>query len=56
MKDMIYYPGFETRNENWLKFALLYFDVLRPIIPYTTRSESTYLSENFQRVMENRFN
>lgn len=51
MKDMIYYPGFETRNENWLKFALLYFDVLRPIIPYTTRSESTYLSENFQRVM-----
>ncbi len=51
MKDMIYYPGFETRNENWLKFALLYFDVLRPIIPYTMRSESTYLSENFQRVM-----
>lgn len=51
MKDMIYYPGFETRDENWLKFALLYFDVLRPIIPYTIRSESTYLSENFQRVM-----
>lgn len=51
MKDMIYYPGFETRDENWLKFALLYFDVLRPIIPYTIRSERTYLSENFQRVM-----
>lgn len=52
MKNMLYYPGFETRNENWLKFALLYFDTLRPIIPYTIRSERTYLSSAFQRIMD----
>lgn len=52
MKNMLYYPGFETRNVNWLKFALLYFDTLRPIIPYTIRSERTYLSDTFQRVMD----
>ena len=51
MKDMIYYPGFETRDENWLKFALLYFDTLRPIIPYTIYSEKRYLSDTFQYVM-----
>ncbi|MEY8535610.1 hypothetical protein AALH30_19150 [Blautia pseudococcoides] len=51
MKDMIYYPGFETRDENWLKFALLYFDTLRPIIPYTIYSEERYLSDTFQYVM-----
>ena len=51
MKDMIYYPGFETRDENWLKFALLYFDTLRPIIPYTSYSEKRYLSDTFQYVM-----
>lgn len=51
MKDMIYYPGFETKDENWLKFALLYFDTLRPIIPYTICSEKKYLSGTFQYVM-----
>ena len=51
MKDMIYYPGFETRDENWLKFALLYFDTLSPIIPYTICSEGMYLSDTFQYVM-----
>lgn len=51
MKDMIYYPGFETKDENWLKFALLYFDTLRPIIPYTICSEERYLSDTFQYVM-----
>jgi len=33
MHDLIYYPGFEVRDSNWLKFALLYLDCLRPIIP-----------------------
>ena len=51
MRDMIYFPGFEVKNENWLKFALLYFDTLRPIIPYTIYSEERYLSDTFQYVM-----
>lgn len=33
MERMIYYPGFEVANIDWLKFALLYIDTLRPIIP-----------------------
>lgn len=52
MRDIIYYPGFEVKDESWLKFALLYFDVLRPIIPYTIRSERTYLSATFQQIMD----
>lgn len=51
MKDMIYYPGFETRDENWLKFALLYFDTLRPIIPFTIYPKERYLSDTFRYVM-----
>lgn len=51
MREMIYFPGFEVKNENWLKFALLYFDTLRPIIPYTFYSKERYLSDTFQRVM-----
>ena len=52
MKEMIYYPGFEVEDKSWLKFALLYFDVLRPIIPYTIQPEYAYLSEPFLRVMD----
>lgn len=33
MKEVIYYPGFEVRSDEWLKFALLYIDHLVPIIP-----------------------
>ena len=33
MKNLIYFPGFEVRDINWLKFALLYIDRLNPIIP-----------------------
>lgn len=33
MKEVIYYPGFEVRSDEWLKFALLYIDHLDPIIP-----------------------
>lgn len=34
MRDLIYYPGFEVSDQNWLKFALLYVDKLRPVIPH----------------------
>ena len=51
MRDMVYFPGFEVQNENWLKFALLYFDTLRPIIPCTCYSKEKYLSDTFLHVM-----
>lgn len=31
---LLYYPGFDVTDELWLKFALLYVDTLRPIVPY----------------------
>lgn len=34
MNELIYYPSFEIYDNNWLKFALLYIDKLKPIIPY----------------------
>lgn len=51
MRDMIYYPGFEVRNENWLKFALLYFDTLRPIFPDTWHSPAIPLGDAARNVM-----
>ena len=45
MKELIYYPGFETQNIDWLKFSLLYVDKLNPIIPH---SGDKFLSEQFQ--------
>jgi hypothetical protein len=53
MNEMIYYPGFEVRDENWLKFALLYFDTLRPIIPDFPRDIDSYLSDAGLSVMHN---
>lgn len=50
---MIYYPGFEMKNKEWLKFALLYFEELRPIIPYMNVKKSEYLSETAITIMEN---
>lgn len=35
MKRLVYYPGFEVSDVNWLKFALLYLDKLEPIIPHS---------------------
>ena len=52
MRDMIYFPGFEVRNESWLKFALLYFDTLRPIFPDTWHPCELYLSDAFRNVMD----
>ncbi len=42
MKNLIYYPGFEVKDVDWLKFALLYVDALNPIIP---KSGDKYLSD-----------
>lgn len=39
MKDLIYFPYFEPKNEKWLKFALLYIDKFKPIIPYNRRDD-----------------
>lgn len=35
MKNFIYYPNFESRDLEWLKFALIYLDSFSPIIPDT---------------------
>ena len=42
MEELLYYPNFEIQNENWLKFALLYIDKLKPIVPY---QGDKYISE-----------
>lgn len=52
MENIIYYPGFEVKNEKWLKFAILYFDDLRPIIPDMFVKKSEYLSDKAIRIME----
>lgn len=33
VNELIYFPGFEIVDENWLKFALLYLEKLCPIVP-----------------------
>lgn len=50
MKEMLYYPYFEVRDENWLKFALLYFDRLRPVIPDSVIDAPGYLSDRFKQI------
>ncbi len=52
MKSMVYYPGFEVQNEKWLKFALLYFEELRPIIPDMLISKNRYLSQTAIKIMQ----
>lgn len=45
MERLLYYPSFEVENEDWLKFALLYVDKLRPIVPASgqdTLSDTTH--------------
>lgn len=49
MKDLIYYPSFESTNEVWLKFALLYIDKLNPIIPL---SGDNHRSELYQKLVD----
>ena len=49
MKQLIYYPGFEVQNEQWLKFALLYVNQLEPIIP---PAGDSYLSVLFRQLQD----
>ncbi len=48
MQSVIYFPGFEPQRRDWLKFALLYLDDLKPIIPQSAEGE---LSEEFREIM-----
>lgn len=47
MEPLIYFPTFEPPSDSWLKFALLYFDNFKPIVPYARRN---HLSENFRQI------
>lgn len=49
MNKLLYYPYFEIQDENFLKFALLYIDEIRPIIP---ESASGSLSVPMQSIIE----
>ncbi len=48
MRELIYYPSFEVRNREWLKFALLYIEKLDPIIP---ESGDIHLSDEYRMVV-----
>lgn len=50
MHKLLYYPDFEIQDENFLKFALLYIDEIRPIIP--ERAKGT-LSNSMQSILTN---
>lgn len=52
MNELLYYPGFEIKNEKWLKFALLYLDHIRPIIPYMCKPYDTYFSKTFLKISQ----
>ncbi|KQT20836.1 hypothetical protein ASG31_16765 [Chryseobacterium sp. Leaf404] len=49
MKNLIYYPTFEPKNDNWLKYALIYVDNFSPIIP---KNGEKKLSETFIKIKE----
>ena len=49
MKSVIYYPSFEVQDHDWLKFALLYIERLKPIIP---ESADCLLSDDFREVTD----
>ncbi len=47
---MIYYPHFEIQDEKWLKFALLYYKEINPIIP---SSATINFAPPFKTVIKN---
>jgi hypothetical protein len=49
MEPLIYYPSLEPPDDTWLKFALIYFEKFRPIVPYSRRH---LLSDNFRRICQ----
>ena len=50
MHKLLYYPSFEIQDQNFLKFALLYIDEIRPIIPERARES---LSNSMQDILRN---
>jgi hypothetical protein len=49
MKKLIYYPSFEIHDQTWLKFALLYFDQLQPIVPF---DGDRYISNETRNILD----
>lgn len=50
MNKLLYYPHFEVQDETFLKFALLYIDEIKPIIPVCAMDT---LSRNTQDILTN---
>ncbi len=50
MHRLLYYPNFEIQDQNFLKFALLYIDEIRPIIPRNARRT---LSDSMRDIIRN---
>lgn len=50
MHRLLYYPNFEIQDQNFLKFALLYIDEIRPIIPGSARKS---LSVSMRDILRN---
>lgn len=50
MKELLYYPGFEVKDKNWLKFALLYIKKLDSIVP---ASGDSHLSNLYHEINSN---
>lgn len=48
MHKLLYYPNFEIQDQNFLKFALLYIDEIRPIIPERLRDS---LSDSMKNIL-----
>ncbi len=49
MHRLLYYPNFEIQDPNFLKFALLYIDEIRPIIPASARKSLSVCMSNIIR-------
>ena len=50
MHRLLYYPNFEIQDQNFLKFALLYIDEIRPIIPIRARES---LGDSMRNILQN---
>jgi len=48
MKNLIYYPNFESNDIEWLKFALIYLDNFSPIVPI---AGDRFLSELYHKLL-----
>lgn len=49
MQSTIYYPSFAPPDSLWLKFALLYFEKVRPIVPLGIDYP---IDENYRRILD----